>query len=403
MLRPYRAVLATPGALAFSAAGFVARMPISMVGLGIVILVESRTGSYGLAGAVSGAFALTNALSAPVLARFVDRYGQRRVSVPAVAVHAVGLSSLVALVQAEAPRWTYFVAAVVASGAFPAIGAMVRARWTHALGGSPSLQTAYSLEAVVDELIFVTGPPLVTVLATAWSGSGLGVALLLLVTGSTALFSQRATEPPPHPADASHATMVIRLPGMLVILLVSVCLGAIFGAVEVTAVAFAEARDAAAGAGVILALYAAGSMAGGLAYGIVTWRTPLRRRFLLGAVAMAATLVPLPFVDTFLGLGPLALLAGVAIAPTMIANVALVQQIVPTARFNEGLAWSFAGLGVGIAFGAAVAGALIDARGPSAGFTLAVAAGAAAVATCAVGYRGLGKVTTASSGVAAPK
>ena len=61
MLDSYARVLRRPGALAFSAAGLVARLPISMVGLGIVLLVEERTGSYGLAGTVSAVFVLAEA------------------------------------------------------------------------------------------------------------------------------------------------------------------------------------------------------------------------------------------------------------------------------------------------------------------------------------------------------
>ena len=61
VLRPYRELLATPGGQAFSGAAFVARMPISMMGLGIVLLVVSEQGRYGLAGAVSAMFAIVNA------------------------------------------------------------------------------------------------------------------------------------------------------------------------------------------------------------------------------------------------------------------------------------------------------------------------------------------------------
>ena len=56
MLTSYRRILARPGALHFSMAGLFARLPISMVGLGIVLLVSAATGSYGLAGAACYGF-----------------------------------------------------------------------------------------------------------------------------------------------------------------------------------------------------------------------------------------------------------------------------------------------------------------------------------------------------------
>lgn len=390
MLRPYVDILATPGARTFSAAGFVARMPISMVGLGIVLLVSQETGSYALAGALSAVFAVVNAGGAPVLARLVDRYGQRRVSLPAIAVHSVGLCALVGLVELGAPSWTYFLAAVVSASAFPSIGSMVRARWTHLLGASPRLQTAYSLESVVDEMVFVTGPPLATLLSTrVWGASGLVVALGLLLAGSSVFFAQRVTEPPPQPPEHHSGRVALLYPGVPVIALVAIWLGTIFGAMEVTAVAFAESRGHPAAAGVVLALYAAGSMAGGLVYGVIRWRASLPRRYVAGATGMAVTLVPLPFVDRLVVLAPLALLAGVSIAPTIIANVGLIERLVPGAKFNEGLAWSFAGLAVGLAAGAAAAGVVVDETDPRFGFAVATLAGAGAALASGLGYRRL--------------
>ena len=83
MLSPYRDILTRPGALAFSASGVLARLPMSMVGIGIVLMVSALYGSYGLAGRVSAVYVIAQALCSPQLARFVDRYGQARVMRPA--------------------------------------------------------------------------------------------------------------------------------------------------------------------------------------------------------------------------------------------------------------------------------------------------------------------------------
>jgi MFS family permease len=389
VLSPYRDVLRAPGALAFSAAGFVARMPISMVGLGIVVLISARTGSYGLAGALSATFALVNAGGAPALARLIDRYGQRRVSLPAISLHVMGMVTFLVLVSSDAPRWSFFLAVTVAAVASPSIGSMVRARWTYVLGTGPRMHTAFSLESVIDEVVFVTGPPLVTVLATqVWPSAGLVAALVLLVAGGAWLFAQRVTEPPPQPGEHGGA-WVIRLKGMPVIVVVMLWLGTIFGAMEVTAVAFADERGHRAAAGLVLALYAFGSMTGGLFYGLVHWRTPLPTRFLLGAVGMALTLVPLPFVTSLLALYPLALIAGFSIAPTMVAGIGVIERIVSAGRFNEGMAWAFSGLAVGLAVGASVAGAVADRIDSRWGFLVSTVAGVLAVAACVGGLRSL--------------
>src|SRR5690606_14509883 len=65
VLKAYRRVLSTPGAAAFSAAGAVGRLPLSMAGLGIVLLMSERLDSYGKAGIVAAGYILVAAACAP--------------------------------------------------------------------------------------------------------------------------------------------------------------------------------------------------------------------------------------------------------------------------------------------------------------------------------------------------
>ncbi len=62
---PYLALLRTPGALAFSSAGFVGRMSMSMYGLGTVLLIALLTGRYGQAGTVAAAGSVGYAVFGP--------------------------------------------------------------------------------------------------------------------------------------------------------------------------------------------------------------------------------------------------------------------------------------------------------------------------------------------------
>ena len=140
-----------------------------MVGLGIVLLVEQRTGSYGLAGTVSAVFVLAEAAFAVLHGRWVDHFGQSRVLPIAISVFGgrpradddrrrAGLGAR--------PRPT---SSPPSSGAaLPQVGASVRTRWSHLLDEPAEKQTAYALEAVLDEVVFVVGPVLVTLLATSW-------------------------------------------------------------------------------------------------------------------------------------------------------------------------------------------------------------------------------------------
>ena len=95
MPNAYVELLRTPGGPAFSAAAFIARLPISMYGIGIVLLVEGETGRYGVAGGVAATFILAAAFGQPLLSRRIDRLGQARAAFPLLAVHVVAMAAMV--------------------------------------------------------------------------------------------------------------------------------------------------------------------------------------------------------------------------------------------------------------------------------------------------------------------
>jgi MFS family permease len=395
VLRPYRELLATPGGLAFSSAGFVARMPISMIGLGIVFLVVAHSGRYGLAGAISAVFALVNAISAPAISRLVDRHGQRRVLLPVVVLHGVWLVSFVVLASKDAPTWTLFVT-VAGAGVFePSVGSLVRARWGHVLGQGLRLQTAYSFESVVDEVIFIIGPLIVTVLATQIAEqAGLLASLLLLLLGSLTLTAMRASEPPVVPRSENSGRSPLSAPGMRVVMAFMVFLGGVFGGVEISTIGFADQHGQASLAGPLLACYAGGSMVAGIIYGSIRWRWSLPRRLVTGALTMTLTITVLPFVHRPAVLAPCLFIAGFGTAPTLISGFSLVERLVPPGQLTEGLTWATTGIVVGIALASPVAGRLVDDRGAREAFTVGVVSGAVAVVICLVG---LARLNTASA------
>src|SRR6201994_1178267 len=186
-----------PGAWRFSAAGLIGRMQMSMYGLGTVLLIAASTGRYGMAGAVASAGALGSAFVAPQVARLADQRGQRTVLRPLVTAFAFATAGLITAVEVHAPDWVLFIPAVVSGAAMPSLGSMVRARWSVLLAGSPQLHTAFSFESVADEMVFVLGPVLGTLLATeAYPAGGLLVATVLCLAGVLWFVAQRATEPP---------------------------------------------------------------------------------------------------------------------------------------------------------------------------------------------------------------
>ena len=398
MLRPYRVILTTPGALAFSASGLLARLPISMVGIGIVLMLSAEYNSYGLAGRVSAVYVITSALCAPQIARLVDARGQARVMRPATFATIGGLVALILVATASAqPVWLY-ATAIVAGAPAGSFGSLVRARWSHALDDAQHLHTAYSLESALDEVVFVVGPVLAPVLATAVApAAGLVVPILALLVGGLLFLSLTATEPPvlarADTRAADDATdgaaaprgrprSVMRSRGMLVLAAVFVAMGSIFGATDVSTVAFAQEHGSKGSAGFVLAAFALGSMLSGLGYGARRWVRPLWRRFANGVIALAVG-VSLFFLATSIpALAAVMFVTGFAIAPTLINGNGLVQHFVAPGRLTEGLTWVGTTLGIGVSIGSSAAGMLIDEHGSRGGFAVvAVAAGFAVVAT----------------------
>jgi MFS family permease len=373
----------------FASAGLVARFPLSMQTLGTVLLVADSTGSYALAGAASATLALTQAVIGPVLGRLVDRHGQARVLLSALALHTLGAYALVLLAVQGAPVWTLFPAAALWGGTFPQAGALVRARWAHALGGSPLLATAFSLESVLDEVVFVVGPVLVTMLATQVApAAGVLAAWGFAAFGSLALAAQRDTEPPPHPV-VGRGPSALRIGGLRVIMLAGLALGGIFGSIEVATVAFTDEQGVPAAAGVLLALLAGGSLLAGLAYGTVRWQVPAARRFVLGVTVLALVTVPLLLAPSVPVLAGLVFLAGFAISPALIAAFALLELLVPAGSRTEGLTWFGTGLNVGVALSSSLTGQVVDAAGARTAYGVTVGAGVFAVVIAVAGMRAL--------------
>ncbi|OZI36223.1 MFS transporter [Bordetella genomosp. 1] len=382
MLDAYRALFALPGSRAFALAGLVARLPLPMTGIGIITLLAQRYGSYALAGAVSATFVLSYALLSPQVSRRVDRHGQRRVLPLASAACIAGLLLVLVCAWRDAPVWTLFIGAGLA-GCMPSMSAMVRARWTAHYRGQPQLQTAYSLETVVDELTFIAGPPLSIGLAVAlFPQAGLLAAALLLALGVTALVGQRATEPAPVAPDpqAGGARPVLAAPGMRWLALLMAAMGVIVGTVDIVSVAFAGAQGRPGAASLVLAAYALGSCVAGLVFGALRLQTPLHRLLWWGAIATAASTVPLTQAATIAPLAGAVLLAGLAFAPTLIVAMSLVERLVPDRNLTEGMSWLLAGLNVGVAAGAALAGQVVDLYGARAGFAVALGGAAAVIA-----------------------
>lgn len=397
MAQPYRELFAAPGARGFALAGLLARIPLPMIGIGIITMLSQLRGSYALAGAVSASFVLTYALVSPQVSRWVDRRGQSRVLPLATAISVLGLLLLLGATWWQAPDWILFAGAMLA-GFMPSMSAMVRARWTAIYRGQDRLQTAYSLETVLDEVTFIAGPPLSVGLAVAvFPQAGVLAAALLLVAGVSALLLQKGSEPPIQVQEQGSRPSVLRLNSVRLLALLMVAMGVIVGTVDIVSVAFAEQMGQPGAASLVLSAYALGSCVAGLVFGGLKLNIPLHRLLLLGGLATAATTLPLLLVASVAQLAGAVLLAGLFFAPTMIVAMSLVERVVPEQQLTEGMTWLLAGLNIGVAMGAAASGRMVDQGGASSGFMVALYAAALIVLLALCSYQRLRTPVTARS------
>ena len=376
MLTTYRKILALPGALVFSMSGLVARLPISMVSLGIVLLVSTRTGSYALAGTVSAAYLIANAVFAVLQARLIDRLGQGRVLPICAAVSGIGLAMMMAAVELELAVPLPHLCAALSGATMPQIGSSVRARWSHLVTDKRELHSAFSFEAVVDETVFIVGPALVTVLATVVHPlAGLSTAIVATVVGTAVLVAQRTTEPPATGQTGADPGLPMPWGVLGPLIFCAFLMGALLGGAEVATVAFSDELGSKPLSGLMLAIWAVGSLLSGIVTGAIHMRATNATRFRWGMLALGLLMLPLPFVGGFVTLAMFLFLSGFAISPTLIASFAWIEETVPSGRLTEGIALFTTGLGAGLAPGAALVGLVVDAAGASTSFWVTSGAG----------------------------
>jgi Major Facilitator Superfamily len=390
-LRRYADVLRTPGALQFAVPGVIGRMPMGMLSIAQVMLIVSITGRYGTAGLVAACGAVMFAVVTPRIARLADRYGQATVLRPLALVFAVTSAAFMAAAVTHAPDWAVIVTGALSRATMPALGPMVRSRWSELLSGSDALDSAFSLEGIADEVIFIAAPVLVVALVTGVHPvCGMLATLLLSIAGVAGLTRHRRSEPAVS-GVARRSGTVLRSPGLRVLIGVQICLGALFVAVDIATIAFAQEHGASALAGPLLGLYGLGSAIAGVWYGARHWRVSQRARLRAALVATGLGVAPLAIMPGVAALAAGIFVAGLGISATLVSSYSIAERVVAAGQRTEGMSWLTTAASTGTAIGAALAGRLVDAHGASSGYLFALAAGVAAISILVIGYRDLGR------------
>ncbi|MEU9000692.1 MFS transporter [Streptomyces sp. NPDC048551] len=355
----YGAVLGSRHVARLLGGTLIGRLPNGMVPVGLALWITGVGGSLAFAGLLSALYGLASGLSQPVKGRLMDRFGQTRVSGPAVILNS---SSLLALPVIGASGHPAVVTAVVGVAGLctPPLEAGLRALWPAVLADPGRRRIAVSLDTGTQGLLYIVGPLLVTALAAA-RGPGLALVTtaVLGLLGTVIVL----TAPPSllwRPATASGGEAHGRLlsPGLLMLYLALAGTGCAIGAMNVWSVAMTAGHHMELLSGAIPAAFSTGSFLGGLLYGRRVWPGSSAAQLLVGAACFLAGWLPLLTLP-----GPRAAIAAVAVPGlflTVVVSCAFmtVDTLAPPTRTTEAYAWLILSVGVGQAAGTALAGAL---------------------------------------------
>ena len=363
--RGYLALLRLPSAAPLTLWAALARLQFGVMPLATLLLLADVRGSYAEAGAATAAVGLTAGLLGPLRARAADRFGHGRVLVVASLAYAVGTSVLLLLATSPLPL---LVAAALLAGCLPPpVGPVMRAAWRDITRAEPlSLRSAFSLDSVAEEVLYVVGPLLaaVTVASVGARSVVMVCAVLLLVACLGMAAVLRTLRDAVGDDVAVRPRVPWRSARFLLGLLPATAIGLLLGGLELAAVAAVLRLAGQELAGLPAALIAIGSIGGGLLYGRRIWPGGVRRQAVLlvlasaCAVLLAAALSGwlVPMLVTFL-------VAGMFVAPSVVASYVIADEAV-TGSSAEATSWVNSAFNVGTAFGTAMAGLLVDWRGP---------------------------------------
>ena len=373
------ALASQPGARCLFAVSILARLPLAMLTIGVLVHVKALSGSFAVAGLTTGTLAVAQGIGGPLLGRLVDRRGQTAVLVVS-ALGAGGALAALATAPADVPIAVLLALAAALGALSPPVPACVRALLPRLIEDPDALRRAYAVDSAAVELTWISGPPLVLLLGAVTTTAAALMATGAMVAGLTLLFAaapaSRSWQAAEHATGAAGGALRSR--GIRTLVMVLAGTGLVFGGTEVAVTAAADELNRAAAAGPLLGLWGLGGLLGGLAAA----RAGGGARSGVGLAILLATLgashaALAGAAGSLVALASAIVLAGALIAPTCATAYAMVDDAAPRGAVTEAFAWMATAVAIGTSLGAVGAGAVADAGGAAATFLLA---GAPAVA-----------------------
>jgi MFS family permease len=364
LFKTYTELFKTPGAKRIASAGFIARLPIAMDTLAIILFVQSTDGRYAIAGSLTAVAALVTVISSPLWSKAADHYGQRIVLSIAVPIRIIAIIIFIALVKSEAPIWSWFLAIFVAESASVSIGSMTRRRWAHMIENHKKdvLSTSYTFESLLDEFIYILGPVITTAVVAAISPSaGLLLGIIFLIIGAPLLISHRKSDPGvEHRQVGEKLKSVFRNRKLQAVGIPLTIAGGAFSAVNICVVAFSEERGAKSVSGVLLGIWAVGGAVSALINGSISWKISHGARYLGYLIGMTLVSSSFPFIENFYLLGIALFLQGLCIAPLLPNGLSLVTDSVSPSQMTQAITLATAGIPLTGSLSSFLSGVMID-------------------------------------------
>ncbi len=374
----YRAALTTPGAGVAVLTSLLARMPIAMIGLSLLLYVQRETGSFATAGLVSAGTLVGVATGAVVQGRVMDRLGPTRPLLAVVGMFALSITAVVTAVETRQADIVMVLLGAAVGLSEPQVGAASRALWTTLLPPGPTRNAAYAYEAISMETFFILGPALAGVLVIApWGGTGVAAGAICMVIGSIGFALSPAVRRvrPARDASARDLLGALASPGMRTVALASFGFGLTVGFVEVAVPASATEAGHPSLGGLMLAMFSLTSVAFGLFYAVHPWPKPMHLRLpvLLGLFALL--IAPMAIPGGLLWLTIALLMAGIWITPQATAHSMAIELVAPRGTTTEAFGWIVTAVTLGLAAGHSTSGYLVEHVGIPAAFLASSASG----------------------------
>jgi MFS family permease len=364
-VKRYLDLLNTRGVGRIMAAQLTARFPNGMLSLALLLHVEQVHDSYGAAGLVLAATSIGQAIAGPLTSRWMGVWGMRPVLLLTTVSATIALGTLAFVIM---PVALYMVVGFIAGLSTPPVQPAVRTIYPKMVN-SKQLTPLFSLDASLQEIIWVVGPVVTTFVATQiGTVEAIVLALVFLVGGGAWFFTSPELGQVRIPRARRKIGAVLTRKPVLLSTAVGFLLVGACAAIEAAVVAtFGHGGPE---AGLVLAIFAIGSLVGGLAFGhtpISPWS--LARRMAVVVVGMALAC----FMLDFWWLGVTLFIAGIGIAPALAVMFSIVSASVKFSETAEAYGWIGTGQLIGAAIGSALAGFMIDAFDAPGAFWVAAA------------------------------